>query len=132
MPVPFDYILVTLAALAAGTIAQERERRTLDYLLASDLGSGEIVMGKFAARVVQVAYLMLAGLPVLALTRLLGGIDAASVVMVFIISLCTMLMVAAFSIMVSARSRKAREAVSSVYMVLLAWLAWLWVQGRLF
>ncbi|MBI3465215.1 MAG: ABC transporter permease subunit [Planctomycetes bacterium] len=117
-------ILLVGPALAAGTIAQERERRTLDYLLSSDLGSGEIVLGKFAARVLQTAYLLLAGLPVLALTRLMGGIDAEEVLLVFLISLSSMLTVAAIGIAISVRSRKAREAVSSVYLILFAWLGW--------
>jgi ABC-type transport system involved in multi-copper enzyme maturation permease subunit len=117
-------ILMVGPALAAGTIAQERERRTLDYLLASDLRSSEIVLSKFAARVVHILYLLLAGLPVLALTRLMGGIDAEGLLMVFLISFSSMLMVAAIAISVSIRSRKAREAVSSVYLILFAWMAW--------
>jgi len=42
-------VLVFTPALVAGTIAMERERRTLEYLLATDLTNLEIVGGKLAS-----------------------------------------------------------------------------------
>src|SRR5262249_19035772 len=46
-----------------------------DFLLASDLSSREIVLGKLLARLAPPALLLLAGLPVLSLVQLLGGAD---------------------------------------------------------
>ena len=67
-------VLLIGPALAAGTIAQERERRTIEYLYATPLSNLEIVIGKLGGRVLQILGLVLAGVPVLALAMLLGGI----------------------------------------------------------
>ena len=67
-------VLLIGPALAAGTIAQERERRTMEYLYATPLSNLEIVIGKLGGRVLQILYLVLSGVPVLALAMLLGGI----------------------------------------------------------
>ncbi len=61
-------------AMAAGTIAVERERRTIEHLFVTQLGNAEIVLGKLFARLMQISYLVLVGLPVLALAMLMGGI----------------------------------------------------------
>ena len=67
-------------ALAAGTIAQERERRTMEYLYTTPLSNLEIVIGKLGGRVLQILYLVLSGVPVLALAMLLGGIAPRAIV----------------------------------------------------
>ena len=73
--------VVTLGpAMAAGTIAQERERRTIEYLFASTLSNAEIVLGKLLARLFQVGYLVLAGMPILFIAMLMGGIAPEAIV----------------------------------------------------
>ena len=61
-------------AMVAGAIATERERRTIEYLFASQLSNAEIVLGKLFARTIHIVYLVLVGVPVLALAMLMGGI----------------------------------------------------------
>ena len=73
-------VLLIGPALAAGTIAQERERRTMEYLYASPLSNLEIVIGKFGGRVLQILCFVLSGVPVLALAMLLGGIAPRAIV----------------------------------------------------
>ena len=73
-------------AMAAGTIAMERERRTIEYLFTTTLSNTEIVLGKLGARVLQIFYLVLAGLPVLALAMLLGGISPESLTVLSMIT----------------------------------------------
>jgi len=46
-------------------IAEEKERKTLDFLLASDLRSREIVLGKLASRLAYLTLVLLTGLPLL-------------------------------------------------------------------
>ena len=110
-------------ALTAGTIAQERERRTLEYLFASNLTNTEIVFGKFAARVLHTAWVLLAGVPVLQIASLMGGIPPEGIVVSFLIAGSTMLTVAAVSIAVSVWAASARSAITTAYLVLFAWLA---------
>ena len=46
--------LVLTPTLVAGAIAEEKRRKTMHYLLASQLTSAEIVLGKLAARLLPV------------------------------------------------------------------------------
>ncbi|HEX4149273.1 MAG TPA: hypothetical protein VHY20_09810, partial [Pirellulales bacterium] len=42
-------ILLLAPAMVAGAVAQERERRTIEYLLTSQLSNADIVLGKLGA-----------------------------------------------------------------------------------
>lgn len=109
-------------AMVAGTIATERERRTIEYLFASSLSNAEIVLGKLAARILHIVYLVLAGVPIMALMMLLGGIAPEGVLVLTIITLCTVLTIATLSIAISVWSARAREAVTRTYLLLFALL----------
>ena len=63
------------SSVVAGVIADEKQRKTLHYLMASRLTSFEIVLGKLLARMLYVAVLLGVSLPVLSLLVLFGGID---------------------------------------------------------
>jgi ABC-type transport system involved in multi-copper enzyme maturation permease subunit len=109
-------------AMVAGTIATERERRTIEYLFASSLSNSEIVLGKLAAKLLHVVYMILAGVPVLALVMLLGGIAPEALLALLILTLSTVLTVSTLSIAVSVWSARAREAVTRAYLLLFALL----------
>ncbi len=109
-------------AMVAGTIATERERRTIEYLFASSLSNAEIVLGKLAARMLHIVYLVLAGVPILAIMMLLGGIAPEGVLVLTIITLCTVLTISTLSIAISVWSARAREAVTRTYLLLFALL----------
>lgn len=68
-------VLFVTPAYTAGAIAEEKQRRTLDFLLATDLSSHEIVLGMLAARLANLSLLILTGLPVLGFLQFLGGVD---------------------------------------------------------
>jgi ABC-type transport system involved in multi-copper enzyme maturation permease subunit len=110
-------------AMVAGTIATERERRTIEYLFASSLSNAEIVLGKLAAKMLHVVYIILAGIPVLALVMLLGGIAPEALLVLSIITLTTVLTVSTISIAVSVGSARARDGVTRAYLVLFVLLA---------
>lgn len=113
-------VLFLTPAIAAGAIALERERRTIEYLFVSHLTDAEIVFGKLGARLVQIACLVLVGLPILLLAGLMGGIAPEALVLAFLMTLSTVLVVAIVSIAISVWSARARDAVMRAYLVLLA------------
>ena len=110
-------VLLIGPALAAGTIAQERERRTMEYLYATPLSNLEIVIGKLGGRVLQILYLVLSGVPVLALAMLLGGIAPRAIASLTAITLSTVLFVTMVSMAVSAWTARARDAIVRAYLV---------------
>jgi ABC-type transport system involved in multi-copper enzyme maturation permease subunit len=115
-------VLLLGPSIVAGVIATERERRTIEYLFASPLSNAEIVLGKLAARILHIVYLVLTGVPILALMMLLGGIAPEALLVLTVLTLCTVLTVSTLSIAVSVRSRRARDAVTGSYTLLIAWL----------
>jgi ABC-type Na+ efflux pump permease subunit len=74
-----SYVLLVLliffsALSAASAVAQEKDRRTFVLLLITEMRDGEIVLGKLLGALLPIIALWLAGLPVLALMLLLGGV----------------------------------------------------------
>jgi ABC-type transport system involved in multi-copper enzyme maturation permease subunit len=115
-------VLVLTPALTAGAVALERERRTIEYLFATDLRNHEIVLGKFAARLVVALCQILAGLPILSLAMLMGGIEPQKLAMMFLLALATTVALSAFGICVSVWTPRVRDAVGRTYLLLFALL----------
>src|SRR5262249_57052920 len=67
--VEFAAVLLLTPACAAGALAEEKEKKTLEYLLTSDLYSHEIVVGKLASRLADLIPVILKALPVLSLLQ---------------------------------------------------------------
>ncbi len=112
-------VLLVGPALVAPAIAVERERRTIEYLFATDLTNAEIVFGKLLSRFASLAALVAVGLPILALTTLLGGVDTTILLQSFVITGGAMLAVTSLALVVSVRSAKVRDALAKVYLILL-------------
>lgn len=109
--------LVVTPAVAAGAIASERERRTIEYLFATDLSNAEIVFSKLVGKLLLVGKLIAVALPVLAIFRLLGGIPGNLIIVYFagLASSSTLLTIGAMCI--SVWTARARDAVIRVYLV---------------
>ncbi|RMG37968.1 MAG: ABC transporter permease [Planctomycetota bacterium] len=72
--------------LAASSIAQEKDRRTLILLLMTDLRNHELVLGKLFAALLVVFVLLGVSLPVFALLHLLGGVSLSQIVWSLLLS----------------------------------------------
>jgi ABC-type transport system involved in multi-copper enzyme maturation permease subunit len=90
-------MMLLTPAYAAGGISEEKEKKTLVYLLVSDLTSREILMGKFAGRLVFLLGIMFAGLPILSMTTLYGGVSINFLLMSYLLTAGTVTMLAAIS-----------------------------------
>src|SRR6266852_9313603 len=78
--VQLPLLLFFSALSAAGTIAQEKDRRTFILLLLTDLRNYEIVLGKLFGSLLQIGLLLLGTVPVLGLLLLLGGVDYRQII----------------------------------------------------
>ncbi len=72
-----------MAARASHAIALEKDRRTLDFLLATPLSSAEIVLGKLTAWMSFLFTEMATGLPIMLLMNPLGGIDLRLILLTY-------------------------------------------------
>lgn len=115
-------VLLAAPAATAGALCVDKTRGTLLHVFATDLRSGEIVLGKLAARLAPVLGLMFSGLPVLALSGLLGGVDPAALFGAYLVTAGVGMVGCALALLLSVWVRKTHEAVLPAYVLLTAWL----------
>jgi len=115
-------LLVLTPAVTAGALAEERERGSMAFLLATDLRDHEVVLGKFAARLLQLLGLLLAGVPVFFLLQLLGGIDPGTVGLCFAGTALTVASAGAVALFASAVSAHTRDALILAYGLVFGYL----------
>ncbi|MFO0936904.1 MAG: ABC transporter permease subunit [Gemmataceae bacterium] len=102
-------------AYAAGGIAEEKERKTFDFLIASSLSSREIVLGKFFGRTVFLLSVLLAGMPILALTSLYGGVDIGLILASYLLTAGTVAVISASSLYAALSADSYRSAMFRAY-----------------
>jgi ABC-type transport system involved in multi-copper enzyme maturation permease subunit len=129
MIVQFLAVALLTPAYTAGAIAEEKERKTLDFLLATSVTNHEIVFSKLTSRLFNVTCLILAGLPILSFLQFLGGVDPTLVVAGFAATALTALGLAGLSIVNSVVVRRARDAILLTYLeatgyLILSGLSW--------
>jgi ABC-type transport system involved in multi-copper enzyme maturation permease subunit len=115
-------IVSVFAGRAVPSIALEKDRRTLDFLLATRLGNAEIVLGKFAAWMAFLVAELAVGLPIMLLLYLLGGIDPGLILLGYAALITTAFFMVALAIWISIEVSNLRDAagVSIVF-----WMLWL-------
>jgi ABC-type transport system involved in multi-copper enzyme maturation permease subunit len=113
----FQYALILLLApiYLAGTIVEERESRTLELLYQTQLTDREILLGKFAARVVHLMFFELMSLPMLAIISLWGGISVEFLLLNLGFSLLLILVVGSLCLWVSVTASRYTEAMIVAY-----------------
>ncbi|HVK12055.1 MAG TPA: ABC transporter permease, partial [Gemmataceae bacterium] len=122
MVVQFILVCLLTPAAVAGAIADEKERRTLEFLLATDLRDREILFGKLASRVGALLLFLVAGVPVLSAIQFFGGIEPDYVLAGFTATFSTVLVLAALSIAASVLAKRARDAIVLTYLAAFAYV----------
>lgn len=115
----------------AGTIVDERQRGTLLLLLTTHLTPREIVFGKMLGSTVPILAVMLAGMPVLALLQLFGGVDFVKVVWHTVLALLLMLAFAMYAIRSSTQHATAGSALFFTYMKIMGGLFMFYILAAL-
>ncbi len=123
--VPLELIVTMfLAAVSAASIvSQEKDRRTLDLLLLTQLSSAQIVLGKLFASLVGIANLILAALPLLLLIALLGGVSTSQVLMATLIIAVTAAWSGALANLVAFWREKTFQTLAVTILAVVSWLA---------
>ena len=106
----------------AFSIAKERERRTLDFLLITRMSSAEIVLGKLAGCLVGACGVLAAGFPIMLLLHVLGGVDLRLLLLADAGFLSAILLFGSWAIWISVEARTARLAAAAFMLILPLWL----------
>lgn len=113
-------VSILTPAFVAGAISEEKDRKTLEFLLATDLRNREIVLSKFGSRVANLTLFLLTGLPILSFIQLLGGVDPTLVLTGFATTGMTMVGLAGLSILNSVLMKRPRDAIALTYLYLIS------------
>ena len=115
-------VLLAAPAYTASAICLDKARGTLAHVLVTDLSSAEIVLGKLGSRLLPVLGMVLAGLPILALATLLGGIDPQALFGSFLVTLGVGVAGCALALALSVWGNKPHEVMLGTYAILIVWL----------
>ncbi|MEZ6242547.1 MAG: ABC transporter permease [Phycisphaerales bacterium] len=130
-------ICVLAPVFMAGAIAQEADHRTWDILLTTPMSQLQIVLGNLLGRLFFVLALLVASLPLFALTQYFGGVPGESIFASYLIAACAALVVGTIAIALSVSRLVGRRAVFAFYIAVISYLgitaafdAWLRSSGQ--
>lgn len=123
MIVQLVMVVLLTPAYVSGAIAEEKDRKTLEFMLATDLTNREIVLSKLLSRVGNIVLLLLTGLPILSILQFMGGVDSDLMLAGFAATGLTILGIASVGILLSTLFQKPRDAIGLTYLFIVTYLA---------
>ncbi|MCA9262893.1 MAG: ABC transporter permease subunit [Planctomycetales bacterium] len=115
-------VVVFFAALAAASaVAQEKDRRTLILLLMTRMENRELVLGKLGAALLHVVVLVAAGLPILTLAMLFGGVSSAQLIRVVLVTLASAFVAGSLGTLLAFWREKTFQTLALTALVLCLW-----------
>lgn len=119
-------ICVLAPVFMGGAIAQEANPRTWEVLLTTPLSATQIVLGNLLGRLFFVLALLLASLPLFALTQYFGGVPWQSIFGSYLIASCAATLVGAIAIALSVSRQAGKRAFFVFYVCVVSYLAITW------
>jgi ABC-type transport system involved in multi-copper enzyme maturation permease subunit len=116
-------VTLLVPGYVAGAVALEKEARTLEALLGTDLLNREIILSKLLVRLGNLTLMLITGLPILSLLQFAGGIDPDLVLAGFAGTLVTLASLVSLSILNSVYAKRARDAILYTYLEMAAYVA---------
>ncbi|MEM1330385.1 MAG: hypothetical protein AAGG07_07475 [Planctomycetota bacterium] len=116
-------ICVLTPVFMAGAIRQEANPRTWDILLTTPLSGPQVVLGHLLGRLVFVYGLLLAGLPLFALTQFFGGVPGTSILAAYLIAAVAALVVGAVAVSLTVSRVAGPRSVFAFYISVVGYLA---------
>lgn len=110
------------AMSAAGSVCQEKDRRTLILLLLTRMRNSELVLGKLFASLLNIFFMLAAALPVFMLITLFGGVSFAQVLRVFCVTLASALVAGSLGSTLAFWREKTFQTLSMTALGLVMWL----------
>ncbi|HMF15158.1 MAG TPA: ABC transporter permease subunit, partial [Gemmataceae bacterium] len=110
-------VLILTPAYVSGAIAEEKERRTLELLFTTHLTDREIVLGKLFGRLIHLLGVVLAGLPILMVLQVWGGVEPLLPLAGFFVTVLTLFSVGGICMYCSVACRDSFTALVISYVV---------------
>jgi hypothetical protein len=111
-------ICLFVPSYSATAITSERETKTYESLVLSDMSATRIILGKFFAYFGSTVLILIAVSPVISIAFLFGGVPPLGVMVAFVSTLVLLAVAASFGIAISARVESTRMAILAAVMFL--------------
>lgn len=115
-------ICILSPVFMAGAIAQESNPKTWDIMLTTPLSSAQLVLGNLGGRLFFVLALLVASMPLFAITQYFGGVPASSVLASYAVSACAALLVGAIAVGMAVNRIGGRRTVFAFYVSVITYL----------
>ncbi|MDB6065352.1 MAG: hypothetical protein JWR26_1560, partial [Pedosphaera sp.] len=116
--------------LTADSLSYEKREGTLGLLFLTDLRGYDVVLGKLISHSLRAFYGLLAALPVLGLTLMVGGVTGPEFCRVMLVICNTLFLSLAIGLFVSSISRDVMKAMNGTVLILLVFMIGLpWVDA---
>lgn len=121
---PLQVILAIFssALIVAASICQEKDKRTLDLLLVTDLTNTELVLGKLLSSLVTLFAAFIGGIPVYFFASLLGGISYGQIIRVTLVTFLALLGGGSLGAFIAFWREKTVQAITLTVMGVVFWL----------
>lgn len=110
------------ALLTAAAVAQEKDRRTLDLLLMTNLSNVELVLGKLLASMLSIAVPALAAVALLMLITLLGGVSYTQVFRVVAVTFVSAAVAGSLGSTIALWRERTFQSLALTALLLVLWL----------
>ena len=110
------------ALLVASAVALEKDRKTIDLLLMTNLSNSELVLGKLFAGLLMVVVVVVAAWPLLVIMSLLGGVSMGQIFRVQGVTLASALVAGSLGSTIALWREKTFQALAMTALVLVLWL----------
>ncbi len=121
-PLQLAMAIAFSALLTAAAVAQEKDRRTLDLLLMTNLTNAELVLGKLLASMLSVLVLIVAASALLMLMTLLGGVSYGQVLRVVGVTFSAAVVAGSLGSTVALCREKTFQSLAMTALLLVLWL----------
>ena len=123
-------VVFLAASSTAGSISLEREKQTLELLIATPISSLAIVLGKLLSALVYVFLLIAASIPLMAVVFVYGGVGPEDVLRGYIVLVATALGLGSFGLLCSSLVKRTTAATAiTIFGVLAVTIGTIFVLG---
>jgi ABC-type Na+ efflux pump permease subunit len=110
------------ALLVASAVALEKDRKTLELLLMTNLSNSELVLGKLLAGMLTVVMVAVAAVPLMMLVALLGGVSIGQILRIEGVTLVSALVAGSLGSTLALWREKTFQALAMTALVIVLWL----------
>ena len=121
-PLQLAVALPFSALLVASAVALEKDRKTLDLLLLTNLSNAELVLGKLMAGMLNVVVVVVAAWPLMMIVALLGGVSSQQIARVELVTLLSAVAAGSLGSTIALWREKTFQALAMTILLIVLWL----------